>query len=68
MVTITGGRKQSRSLYKGQANILSPDSASCPQLPLCESGCRAPRVRPHHGDRPAREGHEGLRVPQDKAH
>ena len=64
MVTITGGRKQSRSLHKGRQTH-RPQAACCPR-PLL--GCLgAGLVRPCllWGSRPAPGGdHEGLQAPQ----
>lgn len=57
MVTITGGRKQSRSNYKGQANILPLDGASSPLHHCVNLGA---------GTGQYRRGRAGLRAPQGR--
>lgn len=57
MVTITGGRKQSRSNYKGQANILPLDGASSPLHHCVNLGA---------GTGQYRRGRADLRAPQGR--
>lgn len=51
MVTITGGRKQSRFRLEGAGKHIVPRQCITPQLPLCEPGCHAPRDSPHRRGR-----------------